>query len=103
MVEDVDDEDEFDNEDKAEPNAAAQVPLPLPIVPLPVSKAIAPRRGSRSCRSGACNQQYDAYLNLNTKKPDEGTALLNVYTSTGYSFDLMPQNQMTLSTASTQR
>ena len=46
MVEDVDDEDEFDNKDEAEPTTAAQVPSPLPTVPLLVAAAMAPRRGS---------------------------------------------------------
>ena len=84
MVEDVDDENEFDNEDKAKPAGAAQVSPPLPPVILPVASSMAPRRGSRSRRSGVGNQLHDTYINLNVKKSDEGTALLNVHASAKY-------------------
>ena len=36
------------------------------------------------------NQPYNAYLNLNVKKPDEGTALLNVHAGDGYRLQFDP-------------
>ena len=94
LVEDVDDEDEaeraFDDDDRDEPVAAAPNPIPLPHVPPPPLAGEAPRRGSRSRRSGAGNQPYNAYLNLNTEKHDEGTALLNDHTGARYKLRFDP-------------
>ena len=89
MVEDVNDEDKFNNKGKAEPAAATQVPPPLPTIYLPVAAATAPRRGSQPCRSGTGSQPYDAYLNLNVKDPGEGTAYLMFMQALGTSFDSM--------------
>ena len=82
MVQDMDDKDKFDNEDEAGAVTAAPILLQLPHVPHPGLAAMAPRPGLRSCRSGVENQPYNAYLNPNIKKPNEGTVLID-YVHTG--------------------
>ena len=103
MVKYVDDEDKVYDNDEAKPAAAAQVPPPLPPVPLVVAAAMAPRRDHNITGAGReINRMMPTSISMSRSLMRVLYYLIFMW-ALCTSFDFTSQNQMTLSTALTQR